>query len=132
MSRAVLIIGNAKGREQAARWIDIAPVGTRVEFKKPRRTLPQNARLWAMLTDVARQIKWHDERYTPEEWKLMFMDALNREIRFAPALNGRGVVNLGTSSSDLSVEEMSDMIELIFAFGAEHGVVFQDELRGAA
>ena len=28
---------------------------TRVEFKGPKRTLDQNSRMWAMLTDVSRQ-----------------------------------------------------------------------------
>jgi hypothetical protein len=41
-------------------------------------------------------------------------------------LDGCGVVELGRSSSDLSKGEMTDMIELMFKFGAEHGVVFND------
>ena len=41
-------------------------------------------------------------------------------------LDGNGFVNLGRSSSDLSKGEMSDLMELIAAFGAKHGVVFKD------
>jgi hypothetical protein len=33
---------------------------------------------------------------------------------------------LGRSSSDLSKAEMTDLIDLISAFGANHGVVFHD------
>ncbi|MTV61688.1 recombination protein NinB, partial [Streptococcus pneumoniae] len=36
-------------------------------------------------------------------------------------------VTLGRSSSDLSKAEMTDLIELIGAFGANHGVVFHDQ-----
>jgi hypothetical protein len=45
--------------------------------------------------------------------------------------NRTGFVNLGWSSSDLTVAEMSDLIELIHAFGANHGVVFHDQERVA-
>jgi hypothetical protein len=48
-------------------------------------------------------------------------------MRIVPAIDGRGFVNLGRSSSKLSVGEMCDLIELIQAFGAQHGVVFHDE-----
>jgi hypothetical protein len=40
-------------------------------------------------------------------------------------------VSLGRSSSDLSKEEMSDLLTIIEAFGANHGVVFHDEARAA-
>ena len=44
-----------------------------------------------------------------------------------PNLEGNGFVNLGRSSSDLTKSEMSDLIELIMAFGANHSVVFRDQ-----
>jgi hypothetical protein len=92
----------------------------------PLGTLPQNARMWAMLTDVAQQVPWHGIRLAPDDWKLMFLDALKREIRMVPNLDGNGFVNLGRSSSDLSKSEMGDLMELIAAFGAKHGVKFQE------
>jgi len=36
-------------------------------------------------------------------------------------------VVLGASSRDLSVSECSDVMEIIAAFGAEHGVVWSDK-----
>lgn len=100
--------------------------GDRVEFKRARRSLPQNDRMWAMLTEIARQVEWYGSKLTPDDWKLIFLDGLKRELRCVPSLDKRGVVNLGRSSSDLTKEEMSDLMELIAAFGAEHGVVFSD------
>jgi hypothetical protein len=82
--------------------------------------------MWAMLTDVATQLPWHGEKLTTDEWKLLFLDALKREIRAVPSIDGKGVVNIGRSSSDLSKAEMSDLLELIAAFGANHDVVFHD------
>jgi len=132
MSRAMLVLNDKRTREKAAMWIWQAPNGTRVEFKKEKRTVPQNDRMWAMLTDVAAQVPWHGLRLTPDDWKLVFLDALKREVRMAPNIDGTGFVNLGRSSSDLSKEEMTELIELIAMFGGKQGVVFGDEKECAA
>lgn len=131
MGRATLILNSAAVRAKATDWIAKAPDGTRLEFKASKRTLPQNDRLWAMLTDVAEQVEWHGMKLHTEDWKLIFLDALKREVRAVPAIDGTGFVNLGRSSSDLSKGEMSDLIELIFAFGAERGVVFHEKEQAA-
>lgn len=126
MTRALLVLANDAIRAKAVDWIAKAAKDTRVEFKAPKRTLDQNSRMWAMLSDVAFQISWHGIKLTTEDWKLVFLDGLKREVRLAPNLDGTGFVNLGRSSSDLSKEEMSDLIELIFSFGANHGVTFHE------
>ena len=132
MSRALITIRGAADRARIANWASQAPYGTRVTFKATKRTIPQNDRMWAMLTDVACQLEWHGHRLTPDEWKLLFLDALKREKHLVPCIEGNGVVDLGRSSSDLSKDEMSEMIELIAAFGAEHGVEFGDDKEQAA
>ena len=132
MSRALVTIKGAADRARIATWASKAPFGTRVEFKQTKRSLPQNDRMWAMLTDIARQLPWHGQKLAPDDWKLVFLDALKREVRFVPALDGTGFVNLGRSSSDLSKGEMSDLIEIIAAFGASHGVSFGDDQEQAA
>lgn len=132
MSRALLVLRSEIERQRAKNWIDKAPAGTRVEFKAQKRSIPQNDRMWAMLTDVATQLKWHDQSLHAEDWKFIFLDALKRELRIVPNIDGTGFVNLGRSSSDLSKAEMTDLIELIAAFGASHGVTFNDPVEAAA
>lgn len=127
MTSALVTIRGKEQRDRIARWAAQAPYGTRVTFKETKRSIPQNDRMWAMLTDVARQVEWHGQKLTPDDWKLLFLDALKREGRVVPSLEGDGVVNLGRSSSNLSKQEMSDMMELIAAFGANHGVKFGDD-----
>jgi hypothetical protein len=80
-----------------------------------------------MLTDVASQVKWHGVTLSPDDWKLIFLSALKRELRMVPNLEGDGFVQLGRSSSDLSKSEMGDLMELIAAWGAERGVKFHEE-----
>lgn len=126
MTRALLVINSEAARAKALSWVKQAPWNTRVEFKATKRSLPQNDRMWAQLSDVAQQLTWHGVKLTPDDWKLVFLDALKREVRMVPNIDGNGFVNLGRSSSDLSKEEMSNLMLLIEKFGAEHDVVFHE------
>lgn len=131
MSRYTVTISSDEDRTRAVQIVRQAPAGSRVDVKAAKRSLPQNDRMWAMLTEVARQLPWHGVKLRPDDWKLIFLDALTRELRTVPNLDGTGFVNLGRSSSDLSKTEMTDLIEVIFEFGAQHGVVFADDVVAA-
>lgn len=131
MSRWAHIISSDADRRRAAEWALKAPTGMRIEFKEIKRSLPQNDRMWAMLTDVSQQAMLGGKSYQPDQWKVIFLHALGQEIQLLPSLDERSFVPWGQSSSDLTKNEMTDLIELIFKFGAEHGVVFQDDARAA-
>ena len=132
MSRALIVVHGAADRERAAKWAQQAPSGTRIEFKAMKRTLPQNDRMWAMLTDVAAQKEHAGRKYTPDQWKVLFMHACGREVQFIPSLDGSTFIPWGNRSSDLSKAEMSELIEFMFSWGAENGVVFHDPEGQAA
>ena len=127
MSRYLLTLHGQSDRAKAHRMVDAAPFGSRVEVKAAKRSNDQNSKMWCVLTEIAQQVPWHGQRPRPDDWKLIFLDALKRELRMVPNLEGDGFVNLGRSSSDLTKSEMSDLIELIHKFGAEHGVKFADD-----
>lgn len=131
MARALLILNTQEARQQAMAWLMNAPRGTQIEFKMSNRSIPQNARLHAMLTEVAAQVKWHGLSLKVDDWKLIFLDSLKRELRLVPNLDGTGFVDLGRQTSKLTKEECSMLIELVFKFGAEHGVLFQDDRKAA-
>lgn len=95
-----------------------------VEVREETRSLDQNARLWAMLTEVSKQVVWHGAKLSPEDWKDVFTAALRRE-RVVPGING-GFVVLGQRTSRMTKAEMADLQMLIEAFGAERGIVFKD------
>lgn len=130
MTRYFVTIHSERDRERALKIISAAPFKTRVEVKAAKRSLPQNSKLWAMLSEVAEQVPWHGVRLRPDDWKFLFLDALKRELRIVPNIEGNGFVNLGRSSSDLTKDEMGDLIELIHQFGANHDVKFSDHGPG--
>lgn len=80
-----------------------------------------------MLSQIADQVVHHGIKLKADEWRLVFLDALKRELRMVPNLEGNGLVSLGRSSSDLSKAEMGDLMTLIEMFAAERGIVFSWE-----
>jgi hypothetical protein len=93
-----------------------------VEIKPETRTLAQNARLWAMLTDVSKQVNWYGRKLSEEEWKHVFTASLAKQD-VVPGIDG-GFVVLGKSTSKMTKPEMSELQDLIEAFGAQQGVRF--------
>jgi len=94
-----------------------------VEVKPETRSLEQNARLWAMLTEISQQVDWYGKRLTPTDWKMVFSASL-RKLDVVPNLDGTGFVALGLSTSKMSRREMAELQELMEAFAAERGVRF--------
>lgn len=122
MTRCILTLSDASQRTRAKLWIDQAATDSRVEIKGPQRTKDQNALFWHWLTDIARQHRHFGQRLTPDDYRLIFLDALKREVRRVPALDGRGWVDLSKSSSDLTVPEFADLLTLMDAWAAQNGV----------
>jgi hypothetical protein len=93
----------------------------------PRRTLDQNSKLWPMLGDIAEQVEWYGTKLKDYEWKDVFTAALKRH-RVVPGIDG-GFVVLGMRTSRMSKKDLSELIELIYAFGSEHNVVWSEPAK---
>ena len=89
-------------------------------IKNNRRSLGQNSLMWALLSDISKQVEWYDQKLSKNDWKWIFTAALRKQ-RMVPGIDG-GMVFLGEPTSGMSKEELSDLIELIYHFGAERGV----------
>ena len=125
--RPCVIIRSAQDRGRAVRWVEQAPVGTVVEFKQKGRSGDQNSIFWSLLTQVTKQRPMHNGvKMSAVLWKAVFLNALGAELVMLPNLDGDGLFPFGHRSSKLTVSEMSDAIELIFAWGAANGVTFRE------
>lgn len=98
---------------------------------KPTRTLEQNAKLWAMLTDIARQVKWFvdgEMKYLePEDWKDILTAGLRKNQHIAQGIEG-GFVMLGQRTSKMTIGQMVELIEFAYWFGSreETKVIWSD------
>lgn len=116
-----IILRGEGQRALAHALIDKAPADAVVNIREASRTLDQSARMWATLSDISRA-KPMGRVLKPEGWKSLFMDMIGKQPAWEPNLDGTGVVCLGYRSSRLTKAEMSDMIECMNAFCAEHGI----------
>lgn len=128
--KQVFFLVHDNARSNAVEAVRTAPDGYCVEVKQRTRTLEQNAKMWAMLSDVARQVVWHGQHLTPENWKDVFTAALKRQ-QVVPGVDG-GFVVLGTSTSRMTKGEMVELIEFMHAFAADRDIDWSDEIGVAA
>jgi len=129
MTKRTVPLNTPAQKQFAHRLLDAAPMGHVLEIREPRRSSEQNDKMWAMLTDIARA-KPLGRKLEPEQWKSVFMDAIGKKPNWIPNLEGDGVLCTGYRSSHLSKQDMSDLIEQIYAFGAANGVVWNAHKDG--
>ena len=98
-----------------------------LEVKPQNRSSPQNARLHAMLSELALNVDWCGKKLPMEVWKRLCMAAWMREERqspqLVPALDGNGVDIIYERTSRLTKDECGRLMEWITAFAAERGVL---------
>lgn len=124
MSAKRFILAHAEARRGAIEAIKNAPEGYHVEIKEPTRSLDANAAMWATLSDISDQVEWYGKKLVPEVWKDIFSSALSK-CEVVPNLEGTGYVAIGLRTSQMSIRQMSDLIELATAFGVNHDVKFK-------
>jgi hypothetical protein len=122
IGQTIRLFGN---RSRAHELVNKAPHGAVLNIRPPTRTNEQNAKLWAMLSDLARA-KPQGRDYPTDVWKALAMAMCGHTVRFEPALDGNGVVPIGFRSSRLTKDEMGELIEAIYAYGAEHNVEWSE------
>lgn len=124
MSHTVRLIGDTQ-RAYAHKLIDEAPADHVMKLAKETRRDAQNRKLWPMLKDIQQQVPGM-ETFSTEDIKLRFLNLLGTEMRFLPALEGEGMFPVGLRSSTLTVAQFSGLVELLYKYGAEKGVVWSD------
>lgn len=125
MTKRIFRLVHDAARNGVAEYARQAPAGWVVTFAEPTRSLDQNALMWPLLDDLANQVEWYGNRLTADEWKDVLTAALRKE-KVVPGING-GFVVLGQRTSKMGKREFSDLVELIYSFGAQQGVKFRTD-----
>jgi len=125
MTQTVILRGQPQ-RDLAKQLIDKAPVDAVVKISEAKRSDDQNAKMWAMLSDISRA-KPDGRLHIPEVWKCIFLAALGHEVKFEMGLDNQPFP-IGFRSSKLTKAQMSDLIEFIYAYASKHGVKWSEEI----
>ena len=99
-----------------------------LEIKPATRSSEANARLHAILTDVAKQMDWAGKKRSVDVWKRLmtaaWLRAINERVELLPALDGHGVDVIYEPTSRMSGAQVSSLMQWIEAWGVDAGVRF--------
>ncbi|MDO6587365.1 recombination protein NinB [Salipiger sp. 1_MG-2023] len=122
--KGALRIIRCHNREAVSREVAGLPNGFEVIIREPSRTTDQNAKMWAMLSDISRAMP-EGRQHPAETWKALFMHALGFETQFQTGLNGEPFP-VGFRTSRLRKAQMVDLITFISEYGDRHGVQWSE------
>jgi hypothetical protein len=122
---------NVLNRGHAVQAVKVAPEGYVCDVGPPKRTLLQNDRMHACLTDIIKSgHKLHGETYTDvDDWKTFFvsvwMGETGRAGKLVKGINGE-FVQLYWRTSRMNKEQLGEMMIIIERFCAENGIPLRD------
>jgi len=124
--RKQYILMHQEARKAAINAINDAPQGYYVDIKPRNRTLEQNAMLHALIQEISQTIEWAGKLREVEAWKRLltaaWLRARGEPIEMLPALDGHGVDIVFRKTSELTVNEMTELLEYIQAWAIEQGI----------
>ena len=123
--KIILKLTGEAAKKAACREIMAAPVGHIVRITPETRSLDQNAKLHAMLTDISKQAKYLGAKRDLEFWKGLFVSgwqiATGERPEIVPGLEGE-FINIRESTTTLGVKRMASLIEYVTAWAVSNGV----------
>ena len=101
-----------------------------VKIQPMTRSLEQNSKLHALLSDISKQCEFNGKKRDIDTWKMIMVSAhtvaTGGQIEIATGLEGEDI-NLRESTAKMSVKRSASLIEYITAWGVENGVKFNDK-----
>jgi hypothetical protein len=101
-----------------------------MEIKAADKSRDQEQKYHAMIGEIATQASHLGAKWDAEDWKRMLVwqfckDQKLNEGKIVPSLDGTGIVQLGQQTRKFTKEQASEFVEWLHAWGAEHGVTFE-------
>ena len=127
------ILAHNTARRLAAAACMTMPVGWHVRIEPPTRSGAENRLLHSIISEIAEKIEWAGKKRDSETWKRLLVAAWCRvhgvSVEILPALDGHGVDIVPARTSKLSKKECADLIDYIYAWGVENGIMWNDHIK---
>lgn len=132
--RLTFILINDRVRNNAMAALMRAPADYSVVISQKTRSTDQNAKLHAMLTDLAKSpVTWAGKRRNVEEWKAIIISghavATGSGGEVIPGIEGEFVA-IRESSARMSVSRAASLIEYLMSFCVQNNVELHETDRG--
>ena len=101
-----------------------------LEIKDAGKSRDQEKLYHELIGQIAKQAQHMGAKWDAESWKRLLVDSYCREKGLKtgaviPNLSGDGIVQLGMQTRKFTKEQASEFVEWLHAWGAEHGVTFE-------
>jgi len=101
-----------------------------LEIKDATKSRHQEEKYHAMIGEVAKQAQHLGAKWDAESWKRLLVDQFCKDNGLKtgaviPNLAGDGIVQLGMQTRNFTKEQASEFVEWLHAWGAEHGVTYE-------
>ncbi len=101
-----------------------------LEIKDAGKSRDQEKLYHELIGQIAKQAQHMGAKWDAESWKRLLVDSYCREKGLKtgaviPNLAGDGIVQLGMQTRNFTKEQASEFVEWLHAWGAEHGVTFE-------
>ena len=101
-----------------------------LEIKDASKSRDQEKLYHELIGQIAKQMQHMGAKWDAESWKRLLVDQFcrNNDIKTGaviPNLSGDGIVQLGMQTRKFTKEQASEFVEWLHAWGAEHGVTFE-------
>ena len=99
-----------------------------MEITRENRSLPQNALIHSIISQISAQTQHLGSTWDTESWKRLLVDAYTREQwsrtsgQVIPNLTGDGIVQLGLQTRKFTKQQASEFSEWLMAWCAQNGV----------
>jgi hypothetical protein len=102
-----------------------------IEITRENRSLPQNALIHSIISQISAQAQHLGSTWDAESWKRLLVDAYTREIgqnsgQVIPNLTGDGIVQLGLQTRKFTKAQASEFSEWLMAWAAQNGVTINE------
>ncbi len=103
-----------------------------VKIQPMTRSLEQNSKLHALLSDISKQCEFNGKKRNIDTWKMIFVSAhkiaTGGQAEMVIGIEGE-VINLRESTAQMSVKRLASLIEYVQAWAAENDVILSDSWR---
>ena len=103
-----------------------------IEITRENRSLPQNALIHSIISQISAQTQHLGSTWDTESWKRLLVDAYTREQwsgssgQVIPNLTGDGIVQLGLQTRKFTKQQASEFSEWLMAWAAQNGVTINE------
>ncbi|HHF1670540.1 TPA: recombination protein NinB [Haemophilus influenzae] len=133
MDKQPFFLRNEQVRSNCQAFIQGLPTDDKkplvVKIQPITRSLEQNSKLHALLSDISKQCEFNGKKRDIDTWKMIMVSAhkiaTGGQAEMVIGLEGE-VINLRESTAQMSVKRLASLIEYITCWGVQNGVRFND------